>query len=197
MITKRAFLIWLALFFGSFPVMWLLAWWFDMLQATGWVLVLWFAPWCGFALGSIYLLFWMSIGRRERTSPETLRWHDANLTMRARAVPRYLWSTVSIEVFVEGTCVLRTGGERREVGFVTHCFDYDGNAHEATLSWGKCMLGSFPCKLTIDGNDVSGSPVVVENWWAVATGIIVQALLVALLLVGANLLFRLLANWRG
>ncbi len=98
--------------------------------------------------------------------PHILRWHEADLAVRAGWVPRYLWFTASIEVFVAGERVLRTGGRFKLVGSVTNCFDHDGTSHEATLSWGLGGRRGFPYELTIDGECLANSRVVVENWWA-------------------------------
>ena len=45
-----------------------------------------------------------------------LLWEGSAVEVRARVVPRYLWTTTSIDVFVDGRCILKTGGQMKAVG---------------------------------------------------------------------------------
>ncbi|HZZ79108.1 MAG TPA: hypothetical protein VFE62_11345 [Gemmataceae bacterium] len=100
----------------------------------------------------------------------TARWHGSRLEVRARAVPRYLWSTVSIDVLIDGAPVLRTGGQFRARGGVTSEFRHDGERHTAELSWGTVGGRGFPFMLRIDGEIVLATEVPVDNMTAVLVG---------------------------
>ena len=114
-------------------------------------------------------------------------WHGSHLEVSARAVPRYLWSTVSIDVLIDGAPVLRTGGQFRARGAVTSEFRHDGAWHTAELSWGTIGGKGFPFLLRIDGHIVLGSEVAVENLNAVVLGwAIAVATVVGLIILGVR-----------
>jgi hypothetical protein len=117
-----------------------------------------------------------------------VRWQGHNLVVRAWAVPRYCWLTVSIEVFLAGERILRTGGQLAAVGADTSCFDFDGTSHEVRLAWRRHEGAGFPYELMIDGEQVAVSYVAVENWWAPLM-VVVAAPLLALLLTLAAFLY--------
>jgi hypothetical protein len=100
----------------------------------------------------------------------TAQWHGSHLEVSARAVPRYLWSTVSIDVLIDGAPVLRTGGQFRARGSVSSEFRHDGEWHTANLSWGTVGQNGFPFMLRIDGDIVLASEVAVENLHFVLIG---------------------------
>jgi hypothetical protein len=88
--------------------------------------------------------------------------------VRARVVPRFLWTTASIDVFLDGRCILKTDGQRKAVGSSFAEFHHGGDVHSAELSWGQaCMRPplclTFPYQLFIDGGKISVSEVRVEN----------------------------------
>ena len=130
---------------------------------------------------------------------DVVQWRGADLAIRARWVPRCLWCTASIDVFLAGECVLRTGGQLKIVGSATNGFDYQGTRHEAKLSWGRYERGGFPIEVKIDGEHVASSHLVVENWWAAwirnAVLLLVMLVMLLLLLLCGGLFQRLLADW--
>jgi hypothetical protein len=95
---------------------------------------------------------------------EAITWQNLPITVQARRVPRYFWTTSSIDVFLAGQCVLRTGGQMKLTGSYSASFAVDGVIHTVELSWGTGYLWSFPYKLQIDGAPVAESRVYVQNW---------------------------------
>jgi len=95
---------------------------------------------------------------------EIIRWQDSAVDVQARLVPRFLWSTASIDVFLGEQCILRTGGQLKATGSHSATFTHSGSTHTAELSWGYGLLFSFPYKLRIDGAPVSEARVRVQNW---------------------------------
>jgi len=96
---------------------------------------------------------------------EIITWQDKPVEVQARMVPRYLWSTASIEVFLDGQLILSTGGQIKFTGSQSTRFNYSGASHTAELNWGGSGFGfSFPYRLVIDGVPVSAARVRVRNW---------------------------------
>ena len=93
-----------------------------------------------------------------------IRWHDCAVEVKARLVPRYLWTTASIDVFLNGRCIVQTGGQMRITGSSSAEFDHDGTTHVVELAWGKAWGSQFPYVLTIDNAKVALSDVPVENF---------------------------------
>jgi hypothetical protein len=114
-----------------------------------------------------------------------MRWHGSKLEVRARPVPRYLWTTVSIDVLLDGEPVLCTGGQASLLGKCRSRFRREGKAHKAELSWGKMANGAFPFMLRIDEELVLASEVPVENWGIVLAGWIAALAFVLILIVAA------------
>lgn len=92
-------------------------------------------------------------------------WKGAPVFVSARQVPRFAWQSASIDVTIANQVVLCTGGVLKTVGAHTEMFSLDGHAHEATVTWGKAALRSFPYRLSIDGATILESRVPVANWW--------------------------------
>ena len=90
-------------------------------------------------------------------------WQACKVEVTARLIPRYFWSTASIDVFLDNECVLRTGGKLDLIGSHVQTFTHGGSTHTAELSWGLSSLLSFPYKLQIDGMPVCESRVRVQN----------------------------------
>jgi hypothetical protein len=114
-----------------------------------------------------------------------MRWHGSKLEVRAGPVPRYLWTTVSIDVLLDGEPILRTGEEASLLGCCRSKFRRQGESHKAELSWGKMAAGAFPFILRIDGEVVLASEVSVDHWKIVLVGWI-AVLIVALLAIVAG-----------
>jgi hypothetical protein len=96
-----------------------------------------------------------------------------------------LWTTVSIDVLLDGEPILRTGGEASLLGCCRSKFRRQGEAHKAELSWGKMAAGAFPFILRIDGEVALASEVPVDHWTIVLVGWI-AVLIVALLAIVAG-----------
>ena len=95
-------------------------------------------------------------------------WEGSAVEVRARVVPRYFWTTCSIDVFLDGRRILKTGGQMKAVGSSIAEFHHDGAAHKAELSWGHARMEhasglTFPYRLFFDGGKIAVSDVRVEN----------------------------------
>ena len=108
--------------------------------------------------------------------------------MRASYVPRFLWSTASIDVFLDGRCVLRTGGQLKAIGSHSATFNDGGSEHRMELKWGLSREFHFPCQLSIDGVLVKSSRIRVENHQM----ILIPALLIVALMMLAVLALTLI-----
>jgi len=96
---------------------------------------------------------------------EIIKWKDNKIDVQARLVPRFLWSTASIDVFLDGQCILRTGGQLKFTGSHYTTFTHSDATHTAELSWAAAFsLVTFPYRLQIDGAPVAASRVYVRNW---------------------------------
>jgi len=118
---------------------------------------------------------------------EVARWQGSAVEVQARLVPRFLWNTASIDVFLDGKCILRTGGKLNLTGSYSATFDHSGSTHKAELTWGFSGLSfSFPYRLQIDGVPVVASRVQVENWWTgLAVGILFGLVMAVIAVVAA------------
>jgi len=94
---------------------------------------------------------------------EIIKWQDSPVDVQARLIPRFLWSTASIDVFLGEQCILRTGGQLKFTGSHSSTFIHSGSTHTAELSWGVGFLRWFPYKLRIDGTPVSDARVYVRD----------------------------------
>jgi hypothetical protein len=115
---------------------------------------------------------------------EVIRWQGGRVEVQARLVPRFLWSTASIDVSLEGRCILRSGGQMKATGSHAATFNHSGSAHTAEVSWGYGFLRSFPYKLRIDGISICAGRVDVRNW---PLGLIIPFLAAAALLAAFRL----------
>ncbi len=95
---------------------------------------------------------------------EIIQWQGSRVDVQARLISRFLWTTASIDVFLDGQCILRTGGQMKCTGSHSATFTHSGATHSAELSWGYGFLRSFPYKLQIDGVPISQARVRVRNW---------------------------------
>jgi len=111
---------------------------------------------------------------------EVIQWQGSTVNVQARLISRFFWTTASIDVFVDGKCILRTGGQKKCTGSCSASFTHSGSTHTAGLSWGYGILRSFPYKLQIDGVPISQARVHVQNW---PLGLIWPALVVIVLIV--------------
>jgi hypothetical protein len=86
----------------------------------------------------------------------------------ARLIPRFLWQTASIDVYLGDRCILRSGGKLKLVGSASSTFEHADTLHSAVLRWQLARQGSFPYTLEIDDAPLVESIVRVGNAWAVA-----------------------------
>jgi hypothetical protein len=110
---------------------------------------------------------------------EVIKWQGSTVDVQARLVPRYLWNTASIDVFLDGQQILRTGGGFKFTGSHSTPFNHAGSTHMAEVSWGFCGLSfSIPYQLRVDGTPVAASRVQIRNWPValVVIGVAVAAL---------------------
>jgi hypothetical protein len=75
--------------------------------------------------------------------PAKIRWRGSEVEVKARLVPRYFWTTASIDVYLDAQCILRTGGVMKLTGSSRAEFDQDGSRHSVELSWETA--GSASC----------------------------------------------------
>jgi hypothetical protein len=66
-------------------------------------------------------------------------------------------------VFLDGECILRTGGQMKMIGSSEAEFHHDGALHVMKLTWGRAHGLSFPYQLWIDGAKVLVSNVPIAN----------------------------------
>src|SRR5436190_15479343 len=90
-------------------------------------------------------------------------WRDKPVRVTSSYVPRYLWTTASIDVFLGNQCVLRTGGQAKLTGAHSGSFSDGGEEHRVELKWGQSIGFRFPYQLRINGVLIAGSIVRVEN----------------------------------
>ena len=91
-------------------------------------------------------------------------WNGLPVWVTAYLVPRYGYTTASINLFVGGKEVLKTGGVAKATGELSKSFLALGTEHVATVSWGAGGLRSFPVVVTIDAARVADGPVAVHGW---------------------------------
>jgi hypothetical protein len=97
-----------------------------------------------------------------------IHWHGSTVEVKSRLVPIYFWTTASIDVFLDGRCILRSGGQKKVSGSSSAHFDHGGSTHVVELSWEKAHGIEFPYILRIDDAKVAVSGVLVENAWLIA-----------------------------
>jgi hypothetical protein len=95
----------------------------------------------------------------------SVAWNGVAVLVTSRLVSRYFWMTASIDVWVDGNRVLRSGGVLRFTGNHSETFRFGDGTQQVKLTWGAGWLRSFPFKLQIDDVLVAESRVVIENWW--------------------------------
>lgn len=112
------------------------------------------------------------------------RWKDFDVEVTADLVPRYFWTTASINVYLNDQCVLRTGGVLRTKGTQTTSFRHENKNHALKLNWKSALLGmSFPYQLSIDGTPVVTAKVRPRNWPVVIIAVVAAGIAAHFLLV--------------
>lgn len=92
-------------------------------------------------------------------------WNSTAVEVTARMIPRYAWTTASIDVAIGGNTILETGGVLKVVGAHVGPFEFHGVKHSVEITWGEATLRSFPFRLFIDGFPLLASSVPIANWW--------------------------------
>lgn len=116
------------------------------------------------------------------SSAAMISWRGKTVRVQAGYVPRFLWTTASIDVFWGDQCILRTGGQLKITGSHSTSFSDGGSEHQIELSWGQSRNFRFPYQLRIDGVTVDDSHVHVENWQMMSIpALIIVALLFSFL----------------
>jgi hypothetical protein len=92
-------------------------------------------------------------------------WHGSTVSVRSHVVPRYFWTTVSINAYLDDQCILQTGGKLNPTGSSSSTFNHGGTTHTAELSWGVGIMYAFPYQLKIDGVPIMASRVRADNWY--------------------------------
>ena len=95
-------------------------------------------------------------------------WNNCTVTVRAHSVPRLLFTSASIDVYLDGDCILRSGGKASLTGGCTEPFTHAGAQHQVDLRWGHSRWYRFPYEVRIDGQLVDQGVVPVENWYVPA-----------------------------
>jgi hypothetical protein len=113
--------------------------------------------------------------------PAKIRWRGSTVEVKARLVPRYFWTTASIDVYLDGQCILQTGGQQKVTGSSWADFDHGGSKHSVELSWEAVRGFEFPYVLRINDAKVALAGVPVENAWLLVIPVLI---LIALLLSG-------------
>lgn len=96
--------------------------------------------------------------------PKLMKWKDADLEIRSRFMPQRLWLAATIDIFLDQSIILSTGGKLKFQGACVEKFDYAGSSYEVRLEWGKFWLNSVPCILYIDNHQVVQEIVNIEDW---------------------------------
>jgi hypothetical protein len=117
-------------------------------------------------------------------------WESEPILVGARLVPRYLWTTASIDVFVGSQRVLATGGRMKVAATCTAEFNAGGSIHRVALAWSAPQQGSFPIEVTIDGRLVANTFVHLRRWYLAAWPLVVLSA------AAAFAMFRSGGHWR-
>jgi hypothetical protein len=94
-----------------------------------------------------------SAGTPEVTLPQGIHLPHPDMDVRISAAPtaNHLFTTVSIDVAVDGVTVLRTGGQPRATGTTSVELVRAGRTHTLSLSWDRYTPQGFPCVVRLDG----------------------------------------------
>ncbi|HSY17388.1 MAG TPA: zinc ribbon domain-containing protein [Candidatus Acidoferrales bacterium] len=119
--------------------------------------------------------------RRAQGLSGPVSWRGKTIRVRAIYIPRFLWTTASIDVYLDGERVFRTGGQLKSTGAHSAVFRSGGSEFKMELKWGRSAGFGFPYQLRIEGEPVDEALVRVEN-----PGMM---LIPALLIVGSIVVF--------
>jgi hypothetical protein len=128
--------------------------------------------------------------RRAQNPGRMILWHGKVVRVQAIYIPRFLWTTASIDVFLDDRCVFRTGGQLKSIGSHSASFSDGGSDHQMELTWGRSRNFRFPYQLRIDGVLVQESQVQVENQHMILIPALMIMALVALVVFALNSIFK-------
>lgn len=121
-----------------------------------------------------------------------IHWHGSLLDVQARLVSRFVWTTASIDVYLDGSPILQTGGAFKITGSCNSEFTRDGLSHTCELRWGAVRLARFPFTLSIDGKQIVNSTARIANWPMLLVPSLIISLFLLCLFLGADYLLRAL-----
>jgi hypothetical protein len=84
--------------------------------------------------------------------------------VKAHILAKHLWTSASIDVYLDELCISKTGGQWRLRGVQRSEFYLNDETHTAELSWLPRRGLYFPYQLSIDGHKISDSKVYIYNW---------------------------------
>lgn len=126
--------------------------------------------------------------RRAQGLSGPVSWRGKTVRVRAKYIPRFLWTTASIDVYLDGECVFRTGGQLKATGSHIAMFRSGGSEFRMELKWGRSAGFGFPYQLRIEGELVDEAQVRVENPGMMLVPALLIIGLILALLVGLNVL---------
>lgn len=133
--------------------------------------------------------------RRLQGPSGVVTWRGKKVAVRANLVPRFLFSSASIDVYLDGKCVFRTGGKIQSIGSHSAVVRIGGSEHQVEVTWQRSRKFCFPYQLKIDGELVADSQVPVENQHLmIITAFFMFAVMFALALV-LYVLFQFLQRY--
>lgn len=98
-----------------------------------------------------------------KNSAKASPWEGGNIEVRARLVPKFLWTTGSIDVFLNGVRIVSSGGKFKISTTTRAEFNHHGSQHTVELQARSARVGTFPYKLLIDGVLIADSEVFIDN----------------------------------
>lgn len=130
------------------------------------------------------------------TGQQVHRIEGRAITVAARLVPKFLWFTAAIEVFVDGQRLLSSGGRLALSGTEAAFFNgIDGSPHDLQLSWNALtgysgysrysrygLVPQLHYTLVVDGSARARGEVGAQNWWMRFAGLALVLTAVLLLL---------------
>ena len=106
-------------------------------------------------------------------------WNNREVHVIGLVVPRYFWTTVSVDVYFDGSRIIRTGGVFRLSGVQTAEFEYQGQSHLMELSW-QSGKSTIQFELNIDGHSILKSSVFPQNWPMLFVPVLAIGLLISI-----------------
>lgn len=92
-------------------------------------------------------------------------WNGHCIRVQSALVPRYFWTSASVDAYVDQSCVIKTGGVFRFSGIETGDLNDRGKNHVMQMAWnvgGRDLAVRY--ELAIDGHVLLKSRVFPRNW---------------------------------